>query len=287
VIRKAVVPAAGYGTRLLPLTKAMPKEMLPFLGRPLIQVIADELATAGIEEVIIVTTARKHLIQEHFAPDPMLEQYLKSIGKDQEAEKVHQIAAGVRITFMYQHGPYGNGTPVLNAADVIGAEPFLVVWGDELFKSTVPRATQLIEAFHGDPLIGLTAVAASDAPGYGIPELGEPIGAGLWQVRRIVEKPVPGKIPSAYACAGGYVITPEIADLLRRLKPGATREIYLTDALDAYARKRLLCGKVLEGTWHDIGTPAAYLAALVDLAGPETPVACSGGARAAYQDVVR
>jgi UTP--glucose-1-phosphate uridylyltransferase len=271
VIRKAVVPAAGYGTRLLPLTKAMPKEMLPVLGRPLIQVVVDELAAAGVEEIIIVTTARKHLIQEHFAPDPMLEQYLKSIGKDQEAEKIHQIAADVRITFIYQHGPYGNGTPVLNAADVIGQEPFLVVWGDELFKSTVPRATQLIEAFRGDPVVGLTPVAELDAPGYGIPELGDRIGTGLWEVRRIVEKPAPGKIPSAYACAGGYVITPEIVELLPGLKPGATREIYLTDALDAYARKKLLCGKILEGTWHDIGTPASYLTALVDMAGPENP----------------
>lgn len=287
MIRKAVVPAAGYGTRLLPLTKAMPKEMLPVLGRPLIQVIVDELAAAGIEEVIIVTTARKHLIQEHFAPDPMLEHYLHSMGKNAEAEKVHQIGADVRITFIYQHGSYGNGTPVLNAADVIGAEPFLVVWGDELFKSDVPRATQLIEAFGGDPVIGLTPVAAVDASAYGIPELGEPIGAGLWQVRRIVEKPAPGQIPSSFACAGGYIITPEVADVLRKLEPGASKEIYLTDALDAYARMKMLCGKVLEGTWHDIGTPAAYLTALVDLAGSEGPVTCPDGSRAAERDAAR
>jgi UTP--glucose-1-phosphate uridylyltransferase len=266
MIRKAVIPAAGYGTRMLPLTKVVPKEMLPVLGRPLIQVIVDELAAAGIEEIVIVTTSRKHLIQEYFAPDPMLEHFLRSVGKDREAEKIHQIGAGIRISFIHQHGPYGNGTPVLNAADVIGEEPFLVVWGDELFTNPESRAAQLIGAFHGHPVVGLTPVALDDASRYGVPELGNRTATGLLEIKRIVEKPPPRAAPSAYACAGGYVLTPEITELLRGLEPGTGGEVYLTQALDAYAAKNLLCGKILQGTWYDIGTVPLYLHALLQLA---------------------
>jgi len=266
MIRKAVIPVAGYGTRLLPLTKVLPKEMLPILGRPVIQILVEELAAAGIEEIVIVTSTRKHLIQEHFAPDPMLEQYLRNTGKDREAEEVRKIGADVRISFTYQHGPWGNGGAVLNAASIIGNEPFLVVWGDELFVSEVPRTTQLIEAFSGDPVVGLTPVAPIDAPRYGIPELGEGKAAGVWEIKRIIEKPAPTEILSGFACAGGYVVTPEIVELLRKLGSHAVGEIYLTHALDAYARKSLLCGKILEGTWHDIGTLPLYLRAVIHMA---------------------
>lgn len=266
MIKKAVIPVAGYGTRLLPLTKVLPKEMLPILGRPLIQILVDELTAAGIEQVIIITAARKHLIQEHFAPDPMLEQFLRNAGKDREAEQIHQIGAEIQMTFIYQHGPYGNGTPVLNAAAIIGEEPFLIIWGDELFVSAVSRATQLIEAFRGYPVVGLTPIAPGDASRYGVPELGGRADSGLQEIRHIVEKPPPDAIPSAYACAGGYVITPEIVEMLRGLKPDPGREFYLTQALDAYATKNLLYGKVLEGTWHDIGTLPSYLRAVVQMA---------------------
>lgn len=251
--------------------------MLPILGRPLIQILVEELAEAGIEEVVIITAARKHLVQEHFAPDPMLEQYLRNTGKSREAQEIHQIGAGIRISFIYQHGPYGNGTPVLNAASLIGDEPFLVVWGDELFVSPVSRATQLIEAFCGCPIVGLTPIAPSDASRYGIPELGGRTATGLQEIRHIVEKPSTEAIPSAYACAGGYAITPQIVELLRGLRPETTGEVYLTQALNTYATKSLLYGKILEGTWHDIGTLPSYLRAVMQMAARENVITVDDG----------
>ncbi|RJL30332.1 UTP--glucose-1-phosphate uridylyltransferase [Bailinhaonella thermotolerans] len=268
MIRKAVIPVAGLGTRLLPLTKALPKEMMPILDRPVIQLLVEELVAAGVEDVYIVTTLRKSLVQEHFAPDPDLENELRSLGKDKEADEIRRIWTEVRISYLYQQGPYGNGTPVLNASRVIGDEPFIVLWGDDFFQSDTPRARQLVDAYDqvNAPVIALTPVPRERASKYGMARLGEEAGDRLFRVEEIVEKPAVENAPSEYACVGGYVVTPPIMEELERLGPDESGEVYLSAALDRYARRNPMYGQVIEGIWHDTGTLKSYLETVLQAA---------------------
>ncbi|MFD7284726.1 UTP--glucose-1-phosphate uridylyltransferase [Streptomyces sp. NPDC059863] len=269
-IRRAVIPAAGLGSRLLPLTKATPKEMLPVGDKPVIEHTVRELVNSGITDITIVVSGGKSLIQDHFRPNPALCAQLREDGKEGYADAVEEVAELARrghITYLDQHGPYGNGTPVLNAARSFGDEPVLVLWPDDVFVAEVPRAQQLIRAHEqtGCPVLALMPMDPEDSQRYGVPIVKEDLDDGLLRITGLVEKPKPADAPSSYAAIGGYVITPGIIDELRE----QTRlwydrregEIYLTDAINAYAASRAVYGQVISGRWYDTGNPADYLVA--------------------------
>jgi UTP--glucose-1-phosphate uridylyltransferase len=281
MVHKAVIPVAGQGTRLLPLTKALPKEMLPIGDKPVIEHTIRELVDSGIDEITIVTSARKDLVQKHFAPDADLELQLRAAGKEELADAVAELSSLAHITYLYQNGPYGNGTPVLNAARVIGDEPFMVLWADDVFVAEVPRAKQLKDAYEATqaPVLALMPMAVEDASRYGVPVVEEDLGGGRLRISGLVEKPSAEEAPSRYAAIGGYVVTPgvveELAAATRRWHEKPEGEIYLTDALHRHAAGNPVYGQVIDGTWWDTGSPLAYLqaqfaAALADPAyGPE------------------
>ncbi|MFD8148143.1 UTP--glucose-1-phosphate uridylyltransferase [Streptomyces sp. NPDC059708] len=269
-IRRAVIPAAGLGSRLLPLTKATPKEMLPVGDRPVIEHTVRELVASGITDITIVVSGGKSLIQDHFRPNPALVEQLRADGKKEYADAVEEVGELARqghITYLDQHGPYGNGTPVLNAARSFGDEPVLVLWPDDVFVAEIPRAQQLIHAYEttGCPVLALMPMAPADSQRYGVPLVKEDLGQGLLRITGLVEKPKPADAPSGYAAIGGYVITPAIIEELReqtrRWYEHRQGEIYLTDAINAYAASRAVYGQVISGRWYDTGNPADYLIA--------------------------
>lgn len=269
-IRRAVIPAAGLGSRLLPLTKATPKEMLPVGDKPVIEHTVRELVASGITDITIVVSGGKSLIQEHFRPNPALVEQLRTDGKTAYADAVEEVAELARrghITYLDQHGPYGNGTPVLNAARNFGDEPMLVLWPDDVFVADVPRAQQLIRAYEATscPVLALMPMNTDDSQRYGVPVVKEDLDDGLLRITGLVEKPKPADAPSAFAAIGGYVITPGIIDELReqtkRWYEHRTGEVYLTDAINAYASSRAVYGQVIQGRWYDTGNPADYLVA--------------------------
>jgi UTP--glucose-1-phosphate uridylyltransferase len=269
-IRRAVIAAAGLGSRLLPLTKATPKEMLPVGDKPVIEHTVRELVDSGVTDITIVVSGGKSLIQDHFRPNPGLVAQLREDGKTAYADAVEEVGELVReghITYLDQHGPYGNGTPVLNAARSFGDEPVLVLWPDDVFVADVPRAQQLIRAYDltGCPVLALRPMDVTDSPRYGVPIVKEDLGDGHLRLAGIVEKPKPADAPSPYAAIGGYVITPGIVDELReqtrRWYERREGEVYLTDAINAYARDRAVYGQVIQGRWYDTGNPADYLVA--------------------------
>jgi UTP--glucose-1-phosphate uridylyltransferase len=269
-IRRAVIPAAGLGSRLLPLTKAIPKEMLPVGDQPVIEHTVRELVASGITDITIVVSSGKGLIQDHFRPNPALVEQLRADGKHTYADAVEEVAELGRrghITYLDQHGPYGNGTPVLNAARNAGDEPLLVLWPDDVFVAEVPRAQQLVSAFEmtGCPVLALLPMAPEDSQRYGVPVVQEDLGQGLLRITGLVEKPKPQDAPSAFAAIGGYVVT---ADVIAELQAQTDRwyehrsgEIYLTDAINAYAADQPAYGQVIQGTWYDTGNPGDYLVA--------------------------
>jgi UTP--glucose-1-phosphate uridylyltransferase len=267
MIRKAVIPVAGLGTRLLPMTKALPKEMLPVGDKPVLEHTIRELVDSGIEDITIVTSARKAAIQAHFAPDPDLERELEEAGKSALAETVREVSSLARITYLYQHGPYGNGTPILNAARIVGDEPFMVLWADDVFVADVPRARQLKTGYEKlqAPVLALMPIEPSEAPRYGVPIVEEAVEDGLMRISGLIEKPSPDRAPSLFAAIGGYVITPAIIAELERLTANwyanPVGEIYLSDAFNAHAATNPVFGQVIEGTWYDTGTPLNYLRA--------------------------
>lgn len=267
MVRKAVIPVAGLGTRLLPLTKALPKEMLPILDKPVLQHTIEELVASGIDDIIIVTSSRKALIYQHFAPDEDLDVRLRSDGKSELADTLHAVTSMARITYLYQHGPYGNGTPVLNAARIVGNEPFMVLWADDVFTAAVPRAQQLIAAYERTraPVLGLMPMEPHESRRYGVPIVEDELGAGLLRISGIIEKPAPEEAPSNYAAIGGYVVTPgivaELEAQVERHRENPDGEIYLSGAIHAHASENPVFGQVIEGTWWDTGNPLGYLRA--------------------------
>ncbi|WP_424210926.1 UTP--glucose-1-phosphate uridylyltransferase [Streptomyces sp. BI20] len=268
-IRRAVIPAAGLGSRLLPLTKAVPKEMLPVGDRPVIEHTVRELVASGITDITIVVSGGKSLIQEHFRPNPGLVDQLRLDGKAEYADAVEEVAELAHqghITYLYQQGPYGNGTPVLNAARGID-EPMLVLWPDDVFVAEVPRAQQLIRAYEqtASPVLALMPMDPEHAMRYGVPTVQEDLGDGLLRINGLVEKPKPEDAPSHFAAIGGYVITPAIVEEVRqqtlRWREHRQGEVYLTDAINAYAHRRAVYGQVIQGRWYDTGNPSGYLVA--------------------------
>ncbi|RJR15404.1 UTP--glucose-1-phosphate uridylyltransferase [Candidatus Microgenomates bacterium] len=267
-VRKAIIPAAGFGTRFLPQTKALPKEMLPIVDKPIIQYVVEEAVASGIRDIIIVTGWHKRAIEDHFDYPFELEMRLKQWGKQEQLEEVRRIADMANFIYIRQKGPYGNGTPVLSAREVIGDEPFVVLWGDEFMHSDPPRAKQCIEAFerYGDPVISAIKVPKKDVSRYGIADV-KNIEKNIYQIFNLVEKPDPKDTPSTLAAHGCYVLTPDIFDEIAALKPGRGNEIWLTDAIKRLMKKRpIYACEIKDARYYDTGNKIEYLKTVIEFA---------------------
>jgi len=267
-ITKVVIPVAGIGTRFLPATKAQPKEMLPVVDKPIIQYVVEDAVRSGITDIIIITGPSKRAVEDHFSPNYELINVLKKQGKKDVAEEVKKIADMANFIFIRQRGPYGNGTPVLCAKPVIGDEPFAVLWGDEFFYTPKkPHLKQLIETYekYGDPVLTARQVDSDGTSKYGIID-GVQVEKGVYQVKKIVEKPGPEKAPSRIASLGGYILTPDIFQALESTKLGKGGELWLVDAIFKLLKKRPIYAKLVEGEYYDTGSKLGYLRANVDYA---------------------
>lgn len=268
-ITKAVIPAAGLGTRFLPATKAMPKEMLPIIDKPIIQHVVEDAVAAGIEDIIIVSGWHKKCIEDHFDYPFELEKRLQEAGKDKQLEEVRKIAELANFIYIRQKGPYGNGTPILNARRLIGNEPFVVLWGDDFFEATPPRTKQLIDAYNyynGSVLSCIETSKEEDTKKYGF-VAGDKVADNIIQVDKIVEKPGPGKAPSNYATVSGYLLTPDIFPILASLSPGKDNEIWLMDAISEQMKKQAVYACLIKNAkYYDTGNKIEYLKANIDFA---------------------
>ena len=268
-VRTAVIPAAGSGTRFLPASKAIPKEMACVIDRPAIQWIVEEALAAGVETVVIVTHADKPEIERHFRPSPELRSRVGRNGNpDLVAALDHLDSLGDHVRFVAQAEQRGLGHAVLCAAKLIGDEPFLVLLGDALVRAPVPVSRQLLQAAQttgGRHVIGLQRVSRDRVCRYGIAG-GPPLGPGLIRITELVEKPNPEEAPSELAIAGRYLLGPEVLESLRSCPPGKGGEIQLTDAIRARLEDDPVIGCVYAGERHDIGNARDYLEAVVAFA---------------------
>ncbi len=272
-IKKAVIPAAGFGTRFLPQTKAMPKEMLPIVDKPVIQYVVEEVVQSGVENVIIVTGSNKRAIEDHFdAPNEDLTKNLLQGSKEHLLEEVKKIADMANFIYVRQKGPYGNGTPVLAAEPAIDNEPFAVLWGDEFIYAKPPRLAQMIpvyEKYGGIVISGVKIEKKEDLKRYGIADL-EPVSGeqNVYKIKAIVEKPEPDEAPSQIATHGCYILPPEIFSALKRLQPGKGGEIWLTDAINLLKSEGVpvYAVEVENGKYYDTGNKLEYMKTSVELA---------------------
>lgn len=267
-ITKAVIPAAGFGTRFLPQTKAMPKEMLPIVDKPVIQYVVEELVASGITDIIIVTGWHKRSIEDHFDYPVELIKMLEEQNKQALMEEVKRTASLANFIYVRQKGPYGNGTPVLCAKTVVGNEPFVVIWGDEFIYSDPARAKQCIDVFekYNDPVISAVRVPEKDVSRYGIVDAIN-VESNVWQINKLIEKPATDEAPSNLAAHGCYVLTPDIFDILENLKPGKSNEIWLTDAIKELMKKRpIYACEIQNGKYYDTGNKLEYMKTVVDMA---------------------
>lgn len=270
-IRKVVIPAAGFGTRFLPQTKAMPKEMLPIVDKPVIQYVVEEAVASGIEDVIIVTGYVKRAIEDHFdAPNAELLRNLEAGGKHKLMEETKKISDMANFIYIRQKGMYGNGTPVLSAEPVIDNEFFAVMWGDEFIYSNPPRLSQMIEVHekYGGAVISAVRIdKKEDLKRYGIAEV-EPVEGNVFKIKKIVEKPNPDEAPSNLATHGAYILPPEIFGILKNQKPGTGGEIYLPEAIDELIRTGypVYACEIENGKYYDTGNKLEYMKTAVELA---------------------
>ncbi len=263
-----MIPAAGFGTRFLPQTKAMPKEMLPIVDKPVIQYVVEELVASGITDIVIVTGWHKRAIEDHFDYPNELIQNLREQGKERLIEEVKRTAELANFIYIRQKGPYGNATPVLCAKNVIGDEPFVAIWGDEFIYSHPPRTLQCIEVFekYGDPVISAVRVPKKDVSRYGIVDATK-IENHIWQINKMIEKPTVDEAPSNLAAHGCYVLTPDIFEELERVKPGKSGEIWLVDAIQSLMKKRpVYACEIVDGKYYDTGNKLEYLKTVVEFA---------------------
>jgi len=266
-IRKAVIPAAGFGTRFLPATKAMPKEMLPIVDKPIIQYVVEECVASGIEDIIIVTGWHKRSIEDHFDYPFELEKRLLEAGKDAQAEEVRKIAEMANFVYVRQKGPYGNGTPVLNAKHVVGDEPFAVLWADEFIYSNPPRLKQMIDVFEKNGKGNISAVRIDDPvklSKYGVADCEEG-NDGIFRLKSIVEKPEPGSAPSNLAMLGAYILPPSIFKYLESTSLGKSGELWLVDAISKLMKEdEIYAVEIANGRYYDTGNKLEYLKAVVE-----------------------
>lgn len=268
-VTKAIIPAAGFGTRFLPQTKAMPKEMLPIVDKPVIQYVVEECANSGIKDIIIVTGYGKRAIEDHFdIPNSELVNQLKSGGKEKMLEDVNKISQLANFIYVRQKGTYGNGTPVLSAQAAVGDEPFAVLWGDEFIYSKPPRLSQMLDVYnkYGGAVISAVRIKnKKDLSRYGIAEV-QPIEGNVFKIKKIIEKPDPNEAPSNLATHGAYVLPPDIFQILKDQKPGKGGEIWLPVAIDTMIKNGypVFACEIENGQYYDTGNKLEYLKTVVE-----------------------
>ncbi|MBN2369765.1 MAG: UTP--glucose-1-phosphate uridylyltransferase GalU [Vicinamibacteria bacterium] len=269
IIRKAVFPAAGLGTRFLPATKAQPKEMLPLVDKPIIQYVVEEAVASGLTNIIIVTGRGKNAIEDHFDVSTELEHLLERQGKVELLEQVRAVSSMVTVSYVRQGETLGLGHAVLAAKDLVGDEPFAVMLGDDIIDGKVPCIKQMIDVFErlGGSIVALHRVPREEISAYGVidgtPQPGE---ERVFLVGDLVEKPTAADAPSDLAIIGRYVLTPEIFPILERTPPDDRGEIQLTNALGALLSQQAVYGYEFEGTRHDAGNKLGFLRATVEFA---------------------
>lgn len=268
-VRKAIIPAAGLGTRFLPATKAQPKEMLPIVDKPTIQYIVEEAVASGIEDIIIISGRGKRAIEDHFDKSYELEETLAQKEKFEVLKEVQAISNMVNIHYIRQKEPKGLGHAVACASSFIGNEPFAVLLGDDIVHSDEPCLKQLIETYekHKSSIIGVQKVNDEDVSKYGIiaPKT-EPLKNDIIQIETFVEKPKLNEAPSNFAIMGRYILQPEIFGILETLEPGAGGEIQLTDALIELNKQQPILAKEFSGTRYDVGDKLGFIKATIDFA---------------------
>lgn len=271
-VKKAVIPAAGFGTRFLPITKTIPKEMLPVLDKPIIQIVVEELVDAGIEEIIIVTKGDKKVLENYFKPNPRLDKLLRDSGKSDIADSLKKIEKLASFRFIKQKGKSGNAVPIHNSLKYIGNEPFLVFWGDDFVVASPSRAKQLIKAYDKYRGVVLGAIRTSkeeDTLKYGYAK-GKMVSGHVMDVESVIEKPGPGKAPSELATVSGFLITPEAKPFFAKaIKEVEGREPCYLDAID----RMLMAGKgkcyaleLSNAKYYDTGSKIGYLEAIMQFA---------------------
>ena len=263
-VKKAVIPVAGLGTRFLPATKTVPKELLPIVDIPSIQYVVQEAVDAGIEEIIFVTSRGKDSIEDHFDEAPELEQILTNRGNHEMAKTLRRIAEMIEVVSVRQKVPLGLGHAVLCARDLVGDEPFAVMLADDLVDSEVPCVRQLIDIYNREEesVIALMQVPLEEVHQYGVIK-GKEIEPRLYEIETTVEKPVSSEAPSRMAIIGRYVLRPEIFKILQSQPPGRGGEIQLTDGLATLARQRKMFGCAFTGERYDIGDKFGFVRATV------------------------
>jgi len=271
-VRKAVFPAAGWGTRFLPATKAQPKEMLPLVDKPVIQYAVEEAVASGIEQIIIITSGTKRAIEDHFDQSLELERLLEERGDIERLRQIRRISDLAQLAYVRQKEQLGLGHAVLMAKELVGHEPFAVILSDDVVVGAEPCLGQLVRAYHRThaSVVAVTRVPHDETSRYGVigGQLvdGDDEGGRLYRLDRLVEKPDPADAPSDFAIIGRYVLTPKIFDKLEQTPRGAGGEIQLTDAIQALMEEQEVYGYAFEGRRYDAGTTMGWLKASVELA---------------------
>jgi UTP--glucose-1-phosphate uridylyltransferase len=266
-VRKAVVPAAGLGTRMLPVTKAIPKEMLPIVDKPVVQYIVEEAVASGIRDIVLVTSQSKRAMEDHFDSFFELEQRLEEAGRVDDLRLVRSLSEMARFTFVRQGQPKGNGDAVLRARSAVGDEPFAMIWGDDIMYGDPPCVRQLIDVYaqYGGAVTGVVRVPDDDIPRYGIADAVE-VGGGVHRLRGIVEKPRKEHAPSNLAAVHAWILPPRIFSILAETPPGKDGEVWLVDAIMQLATEEPVYAYEFSGRRYDTGNKLDFLVATIDFA---------------------
>jgi UTP--glucose-1-phosphate uridylyltransferase len=267
-VTKAVIPVAGYGTRFLPVSKGIPKEMLPLMDKPIIQFIIEEMVASGIEEIILVTSQNKRVIEDYFDRSFELEYRLDQAGKTKQRQMVQQITELVKVVSVRQTEILGNGHALLQAKAVVGNEPFAFAYGDDVIMSETPVIQQMIDAYEktGTTIVGVKEGTDFDTTRYGVVD-GEPTDdPTIHRVKRILEKPGPDTLASRLVTTGRFVFTPEIFSYLEQVKPGKGGEIWLNDAIDFMLHDHAAHSKTYDGIYFDCGNKLEFAKAFLYVA---------------------
>ncbi|HLB72512.1 MAG TPA: UTP--glucose-1-phosphate uridylyltransferase GalU [Sedimentisphaerales bacterium] len=267
MIRKAVIPAAGFGTRFLPATKSQPKEMLPIVDTPVIQYVVEEAVASGITDILIVIGKGKRAIEEHFDRNFYLEAQLMEQGKEEELQQIRKISELADIHFVWQKQLRGLGDAVNCARLHVGNEPFAVLLGDTLISSASPATQQLVDVYdrYEGSVVLIQQIDRARVSRYGVIS-GDEVAPGIFKIHGLVEKPTPQEAPSTLAVAGRYVFTPDIFDCLAKIKPGKGGELQLTDAMQLMLAKKPMYGRLLDGKRYDIGDKQGFIKTNIEFA---------------------
>jgi UTP--glucose-1-phosphate uridylyltransferase len=269
IITKGVIAVAGSGKRFLPITKSLPKEMLPIINKPIVHYIVEEMVFSGIKDIIMVTRSDKKILEDYFDRNILLENELHDANKKEELEAIEKISQMANFIYIRQKGPYyGNGTPVMNVSSLIDNEPFVFAYGDDLVKSKVPFTQQLIENYEQNHAVvmGCQEVSKEEISLYSGIRFKE--GSQIMEIAEIIEKPNPKEIPSNFSNFGRFILVPEICEILRDLPLGKGGELWLTDAIEEYIRRgnTVVAQPVQDGRWYTAGDPLHFLEVMLQYA---------------------